>query len=74
MYLAREKLVSISAQKVDVEELKEKLKGEMEQQNRQLQLMVNSLVTENIDLKQRMSRTEQMLEQIQKSLKDLRES
>jgi hypothetical protein len=64
----------ISAQKVDVEKLKEKLKIEMEQQSRQLQLMVNSLVTENMDLKQRMSRTEQMLEQIQKSLKALRET
>jgi integrase len=73
MYLAREKLISISAAKVDVEELKEKLKIEMEQQNRQLQLMVNNLVTENMDLKQRMSRTEQMLESIQKTLKTLRE-
>ena len=53
MYLAREKLISISAQKVDVEELEEKMKTEMEQQSKQLQLMVNSLFTENMDLKNR---------------------
>jgi hypothetical protein len=58
MYLDREKLLSISAQKVDVDELKEKLKGEMEQQNKQLQVMVNNVVTENIELKRRMSTLE----------------
>jgi predicted nucleic acid-binding Zn-ribbon protein len=58
MYLAREKLVSISDDKVDVEEIKEKLKTEVEQQNKQLQIMVNSLVTENMDLKGRVQKLE----------------
>jgi predicted nuclease with TOPRIM domain len=58
MYLNREKLLSISAPKVDVEELKEKLKGEVEQQSRQLQTNLNGLVTENLELKTRMARME----------------
>jgi integrase len=58
MYLAREKLISISAPKVDVEEIKEKLRAEVEQQSRQLQLMVNSLITENMDVKTRMANLE----------------
>jgi len=33
MYLDREKLISISADKVDVEEIREKLRVEVEQQN-----------------------------------------
>jgi integrase len=70
MYLAREKLISISAQKVDVEELKEKLKVEMEQQNKQLQLMVNSLVTENMDVKRRMSTLETDRTDVMKQLLD----
>ena len=53
MYLEREKLISITMPKVDVEELKAKLRGEIEQQNRQLQVMVNNVVSENIDLKPR---------------------
>jgi hypothetical protein len=57
MHLDREKLISISAQKVDVEEIREKLRVEVEQQNRQLQIMVNSLVTENMDLKSRIAKT-----------------
>jgi hypothetical protein len=52
---AREKLVSISTPKVDVEELKEKLKTEMDQQNKQLQVLVNSLIIENMDLKGRIT-------------------
>jgi septal ring factor EnvC (AmiA/AmiB activator) len=71
MYLAREKLVSISAPKVDVEELKEKLRVEMEQQNKQLQVMVNSLVTENMDLKRRISLTEEKLGNIERLIQQL---
>jgi len=58
MYLDREKLISISAQKVDVQEIESKVRLEIEQSSRQLQLMVNSLVTENMDLKRRMSTLE----------------
>lgn len=58
MYLDWEKLISISAQKVDVEELKEKLEVELEGQNRQLQVLINSLVTENMDLKDRVQHLE----------------
>jgi integrase/recombinase XerD len=72
MYLDREKLISITAQKVDVEEIKEKLRIEVEQQNRQLQIMVNSLVTENMDLKRRISLTEQKLSGIEKLIQDLK--
>ena len=72
MYLAREKLVSISAAKVDMEGLKEKLKGEIEQQNKQLQILVNSLVTENMDLKSRISTVERKLGNIKKHIQEMR--
>jgi hypothetical protein len=74
MYLAREKLISISAQKVDVEDLKEKLKIEMEQQSRQLQLMVNSLMTENMDLKNRMQGVERKLSDIERTVTEMRKT
>jgi integrase len=65
MYLAREKLLSISAQKVDVEEIKEKLRGEMEQQNRALVRSLSDidnarlrLETTNLELTNRIARVE----------------
>jgi site-specific recombinase XerD len=74
MYLAREKLVSISVGKVDVEEIKEKVKIEMEQQNKQLQIMVNSLVTENMDLKNRIQAVERKFSDIEKKIQDLKKT
>jgi hypothetical protein len=71
MYLDREKLLSITAAKVDVEEIKERLKVEMEQQNRQLQVMVNSLVTENMDLKNRMQGLERKFSDIEKTVSEM---
>lgn len=70
MYLERERLLSISASKVDVEELKAKLRGEIEQQNRQLQIMVNNLVTENMDLKQRIQSTEKKLDELERLIRE----
>jgi len=61
MYLEREKLISITMPKVDVEELTVKLRGEIEGQNKQLQVMINGLVSENMDLKNRIQRTEKKL-------------
>lgn len=52
--------------------IREKLKDEMEQQNRRFQIMVNSLVTENVDLKMRVQTAEQKLSNVEKSLADLR--
>ena len=64
-YLDREKLVSISAPKVDLEEIKEKLKAEVEQQNRTLEKNVldlatvnRELKTSNLELQSRVSRVE----------------
>jgi len=71
MYLDREKLLSISASKVDVEEIREKLRVEVEQQNRQLQIMVNSLVSENMDLKKRIQGAEEELKNIDGILTEL---
>ena len=59
--------------KVDVEELKAKLRGEIEQQNRQLQVMVNNVVSENIDLKSRINRTEQKLAELEKAIHEILE-
>ena len=74
MYLDREKLISISTPKIDVEEIKEKLKTEIDLQNRQLQVLVNSLVTENMDLKRRTDLTGEKLQNIEKLVQDLRKT
>jgi integrase/recombinase XerD len=71
MYAAREKLISISTQKVDVEEIREKLKAEVQEQSKQLQIMVNSLLTENMDLKNRMQQVERKLSDFEKHVSDL---
>lgn len=70
MYLEREKLLSISP-KENLEELKAKLKGELQEQNRQLQAVVNGLVLENIELKKRISSAEQMLAELEKAIREL---
>jgi len=53
MYLDREKLLSVSGSKVDLDEVKEKLRQEVEQQTRQMQTIINGLVAENIDVKKK---------------------
>jgi septal ring factor EnvC (AmiA/AmiB activator) len=68
MYVEREKLLSISP-KENLEELRTKLKGEIEQQNKQLQSMVNTLASENMDLKQRIAKTEKKLAELEKLIK-----
>jgi predicted nuclease with TOPRIM domain len=60
-----------SVGKVDVEEIKEKVKTEMEQQNKQLQIMVNSLVTENMDLKSRIAKTERQFSQLEQRFSNM---
>jgi exoribonuclease R len=70
MYLDREKLLSISGSKVDPEEIEAKVRFAVEQLNKQLQFMVNSLVTENMDMKRRIQKTEEKLTEIMKLLKD----
>jgi len=74
MYLERERLISISMAKVDVEGLRAKLRGEVEQQNRQLQVMVNNLVTENMDLKQRIQSTEKKLGELEQLIREALET
>jgi hypothetical protein len=69
MYLEREHLLSITP-KTNVDEIREKLRGEIEQQNRQLQIMVNSLVTENMDLKRRIGSAEQKLTDLEKLIRE----
>jgi DNA repair exonuclease SbcCD nuclease subunit len=69
MYLERENLLTISS-KENIEELKEKLKGEIHEENKQLQTMVNGLVFENMNLKQRISRTEQKLAEVEKLIEE----
>jgi len=68
MYLKREKLISVSTPKVDVEELWEKLKGEMEQQNKKQQFMIDSLWKENKDLQGRMISLEENKTELTKQL------
>jgi integrase len=50
MYLEREKLLSVSGPRVDAEELEEKIRKEIDEKNRDLQLLVNGLSTRNLNL------------------------
>jgi site-specific recombinase XerD len=68
MYSEREKLLSINPRE-NLEELRGKLKGEIQEQNKQLQTMANSLVSENLDLKRRIGRTEQKLSELEKLIR-----
>ncbi len=74
MYLDREKLLSISAAKVDVEEIKEKLRAEVQEQSKQLQIRVNSFLTENMDLKNRMQQMERKFQDIEKTVSEIRKT
>lgn len=69
MYADREKLLSISPKK-NLEELRAKLEGEIDAQNKQLQAMVNSLMSENIDLKKRIQKTEQKRAELERLIKE----
>jgi integrase len=69
MYIERENLLGISS-KENLEELRAKLKGEINEQNKQLQAMVNGLVSENIDLKKRIQKTEQKLGELERLIKE----
>lgn len=52
--IEQEKLLSISSSKVDLEEVKEGFRQEVEQQTRQMQTIINGLVAENMDLKKQL--------------------
>jgi integrase/recombinase XerD len=74
MYLDREKLLSISGSKVDLEEVKEKLRQEVEQQTRQMQTIINGLVAENIDFKKRFQTVEGKFASMEKTIGQIREA
>jgi len=73
MYLQREKLISINP-KTDVKEIETRLRGELSQQNRQLQILVNNLATENTDLRHRIQMVERKIGEIEKLFKEALES
>jgi site-specific recombinase XerD len=73
MYLQREKLISVNP-KTDVKEIEAKLRGEITQQNRQLQVLVNNLATENTDLRHRIGIAERRLAELEKLIKEALET
>lgn len=77
IYLEREKLLSISAAEVDVQEIETKLRVEVEEGKKELQALVNGLATksmkleeENKDLKKRIQLTEQKLNELEKLIRN----
>jgi site-specific recombinase XerD len=77
IYLEREKLLSISAVGVDVEEIEAKLRVEVEEGKKELQALVNGLATksmrleeENKDLRNRIQLTEQKLAELEKLIRE----
>ena len=64
MYLDRERLLSISQPKVDVEEIEKKVRVEVEQSSREVQALVNRLAGENINLRERVERLERIISEL----------
>lgn len=56
------------------ERIPESARAEMETQNKQLQVLVNSLVTENMDLKGGVQAVERKLGDIEKHVQEMRKS
>ena len=52
IYLKRETLISISTSKVDVKEIEDKLRGEVDQSKKELQTLVNGLATKSLRLEE----------------------
>jgi predicted RNase H-like nuclease (RuvC/YqgF family) len=65
MYLEREAYISVSVGE-DLTKIRE-----VEQREQQLQAVVNGLTAENLELKQRLQRLEQKLNEIEKALQDV---
>lgn len=77
IYLEREKLISISAVEVDVEEIETKLRVEVEESKKELQKLVNGLATkslrleeENKDLRKRIQMTEEKLSKLERLIRE----
>ena len=66
-YSAGEAAVTVMAETEEVA----KLRVEVEERNRQLQMLVNGLTAENLDLKRRIARAEQKLAEIEEALKQI---
>jgi len=69
MYVERERFISIMP-KTDIEEIKSKVREEISQQTRQLQTLVNGLSAENLDLRNRMQKTESKLVDLEKLIRE----
>jgi len=70
MYLEREPFISISAQG----EIEQKLRKEIDEKNRQLQTVINSLAIENMQLKQKLEEHEQEIEKMENYLTRFQDS
>jgi len=65
MYLERENLLTVSGSELDVKKIEQKVRVEVEQQNRELQTMVHSLLNDNMGLKNRLKTLEDKQEENQ---------
>ena len=72
MYLEREKLISISQPAVDLEEVEKKVRAEIEEKNKQLQTLVNSLAIENQNLKGRIEKVEERDKKVQAEIEAIK--
>lgn len=70
MYLEREPLISITP-KADVEKITAKVKTEMAAESEKVQALVNSLATENIQMRTRVEKTEKDLEDFKSGIEGL---
>jgi hypothetical protein len=67
MYLERERLISVTAPPVDMEEVEWKV----DERNRKLQILVNKLTAENLELRSRLANVELSVTELKKALEKL---
>jgi len=69
IYLEKEPFICVSA---DVQ-LEAKMRAEIDEKNRQLQQIINGLVSENMDLKQKMQKADEKLRQVEQTLQEMKQ-
>ena len=71
MYLERERLLSVSAERFDEKQLEEKVTEKVDERVQALQRIITNYATENLKLKSRLSRVEVEVTELKKTLEKL---
>jgi len=70
MYLDRERLLSVSQPKIDLEEVEKKVRMEIEESSKELQALVNRLARDNIEMKDTVKELQSQMKKITEGRKE----